>query len=110
MGFKQPHFRGCFKWLKRYLIPVCLLFGGGKTQPLLAVCLRKVILSFIKGITEKNPSELLAGIPRTHEEAGAYKIVQIQQVWNAENLPMTDLTLERDDGIDTNLLVVGTDS
>ena len=49
-------------------------------------------------------SDIATISPFTHEETGAYKIVQIQQVWNAENLPMTDLTLERDDGIDTSLL------
>lgn len=57
----------------------------------------------------KTGTDIVTLSPFTHEEAGAYKIVQIQQVWNAENLPMTDLTLERDDGIDANLLVVGTD-
>lgn len=34
------------------------------------------------------------------DTGGAYKIVQIQQITSEENLPMTDLTLERDDGID----------
>ena len=40
--------------------------------------------------------------PFTHEDGGSYKINQFQQVVNEENLPMTDLTLERDDGIDAN--------
>ena len=40
--------------------------------------------------------------PYTHIDEEPYKITQIQQVVNAENLSMTDLTLQRDDGIDKN--------
>lgn len=54
----------------------------------------------------KAGSDVVTLSPFTHEDTGAYKINQIQQVWNAEDLPMTDLTLERDDGIDANLLTV----
>lgn len=41
------------------------------------------------------------------DTGGAYKIVQIQQVTNEENLPRTDLTLERDDGIDAGDITGG---
>lgn len=41
------------------------------------------------------------------DAGGAYKIVQIQQVANEENLPRTDLTLERDDGIDAGDITGG---
>ena len=34
------------------------------------------------------------------DTGGAYKIVQIQQVIDDDGLPKTNLTLERDDGID----------
>ena len=34
------------------------------------------------------------------DNGGAYRIVQIQQVMDDDDLPATDLTLERDDGID----------
>lgn len=47
-------------------------------------------------------SDLVTLSPFDHEDTQPYRIKQIQQVWNAENLPMTDLTLERDDGIDAN--------
>ena len=40
--------------------------------------------------------------PFTCQDTGSYKIDQIQQVVTNENLPMTDLTLERDDGIDAD--------
>lgn len=40
--------------------------------------------------------------PYTHEDTGAYRINQIQQVVDAENLPRTDLTLQREDGISAN--------
>ena len=35
---------------------------------------------------------------------GAYKIVQVQQVADEDGLPATDLTLERDDGIDAGAI------
>lgn len=41
------------------------------------------------------------------DKGGAYKIVQIQHVTDEENLPMTDLTLERDDGIDAGDITGG---
>lgn len=41
------------------------------------------------------------------DSGGAYKIVQIQQITSEENLPMTDLTLERDDGIDAGDITGG---
>ena len=40
--------------------------------------------------------------PFAYVDSGSYKINQIQQVISPENLPMTNLTLERDDGIDAN--------
>lgn len=42
--------------------------------------------------------------PFACQDTGSYKIDQIQQVVTNENLPMTDLTLERDDGIDADKL------
>lgn len=42
------------------------------------------------------------------DDGGAYKIVQIQQVLDDNGLPMTDLTLERDDGIDAGSITGGT--
>ena len=50
-------------------------------------------------------TDLVTLAPYTHQDAGPYKINQIQQVVNAEDLPMTDLTLQREDGIDANDLV-----
>ena len=41
------------------------------------------------------------------DSGGAYKIVQIQQITSEENLPMTDLTRERDDGIDAGDIAGG---
>lgn len=38
------------------------------------------------------------------DDGAAYKIVQIQQVLDDDGLPMTDLTLERDDGIDAGTI------
>lgn len=38
---------------------------------------------------------------------GAYKIVQIQQVADEDGLPVTDLTLERDDGINAGDITAG---
>lgn len=38
--------------------------------------------------------------PAAYEDRGSYKITQVQQVTDENGLPMTDLTLERDDGID----------
>lgn len=47
-------------------------------------------------------SDMVTLSPYTHEDAGAYRINQIQQVVDAENLPRTDLTLQREDGISAN--------
>ena len=41
------------------------------------------------------------------ENGGAYRIVQIQQVMDEADLPVTDLTLERDDGIDAGTITGG---
>ena len=41
------------------------------------------------------------------DEGGAYRIVQIQQVTDDNGLPATDLTLERDDGINAGELTGG---
>ena len=38
---------------------------------------------------------------------GAYKIVQVQQVTDEDGLPVTDLTLERDEGIDAATITGG---
>ena len=38
------------------------------------------------------------------DNGGAYRIVQIQQVMDEADLPVTDLTLERDDGIDAGTI------
>lgn len=38
------------------------------------------------------------------DEGEAYKITQVQQVFDDADLPMTDLTLERDDGIDAGTI------
>lgn len=42
--------------------------------------------------------------PYAYNDSGSYKINQIQQIIDPENLPMTMLTLERDDGIDADKL------
>lgn len=55
-------------------------------------------------------TDLVTLSPYTHQDSGAYIINQIQQVINAENLPMTDLTLQREDGIDANDLNPATDN
>lgn len=41
------------------------------------------------------------------DTGGAYRIAQIQQVLNEEDLPVTDLTLERDDGINAGDITGG---
>lgn len=45
--------------------------------------------------------------PYTHQDRGAYRIIQIQQVTDDDGLPMTDITLERSDGIDVGILETG---
>lgn len=46
--------------------------------------------------------------PFGRRDAGAaYRITQIQQVTDEDGLPMTDLTLERDDGLDAGTLEGG---
>lgn len=42
--------------------------------------------------------------PYSHEDGNAYRIIQLQQVLDDDGLPVTDLTLERDDGIDAGQL------
>ena len=42
--------------------------------------------------------------PFAWEDSGAYRIVLIQQIADEDGLPMTDLTLERDDGIDAGTI------
>lgn len=44
------------------------------------------------------------------DQGGAYKIVQIQQVLDEQDLPVTDLTLERDDGINAGDITGGAGS
>ena len=56
----------------------------------------------------KSGTDLVTLAPYTHEDTGPYRINQIQQVMNEENLPMTDLTLQREDGIDANDLKIDT--
>ena len=41
------------------------------------------------------------------DNGGAYQMLQIQQVLDDNGLPATDLTLERDDGIDAGALTCG---
>ena len=45
--------------------------------------------------------------PYSHEDGSAYRIIQLQQVLDDDGLPVTDLTLERDDGIDAGQLETG---
>lgn len=45
--------------------------------------------------------------PYSHEDGSAYRIIQLQQVLDDDGLPVTDLTLERDDGIDAGQLQTG---
>ena len=45
--------------------------------------------------------------PYSHEDGSAYRIIQLQQVLDVDGLPVTDLTLERDDGIDAGQLQTG---
>lgn len=45
--------------------------------------------------------------PYDHLDSGAYRITQKQDVVNEDQLPMTDLTLERDVGIDAGNLTGG---
>ena len=42
--------------------------------------------------------------PYSHEDGNAYRIIQLQQVLDDDGLPVTDLTLERDDRIDARSL------
>ena len=42
--------------------------------------------------------------PYSHQDGNAYRIIQLQQVLDDDGLPVTDLTLERDDGIDAGQL------
>ena len=42
--------------------------------------------------------------PYSHEDGNAYRIIQLQQVLDDDGLPVTDLSLERDDGIDPGQL------
>lgn len=44
------------------------------------------------------------------DTGNAYRIIQIQQVLNEADLPVTDLTLERDDGIDAGDITAGAGS
>ena len=46
--------------------------------------------------------------PFSHEDGRVYRIIQLQQVLDDDGLPVTDLTLERDDGIDAGQLETGT--
>lgn len=46
--------------------------------------------------------------PFSHQDGNAYRILQVQQVLDDDGLPVTDLTLERDDGIDAGQLTTGT--
>lgn len=43
------------------------------------------------------------------DDGGAYKITQIQHITDADNLPTTYLTLERDEGIDAGDITEGAD-
>ena len=45
--------------------------------------------------------------PFSHQDGNAYRILQVQQVLDDDGLPVTDLTLERDDGIDAGQLTTG---
>lgn len=45
--------------------------------------------------------------PYSHEDGNAYRIIQLQQVLDDDGLPVTDLTLERDDAIDAGQLTTG---
>ena len=45
--------------------------------------------------------------PFSHADGSAYRIIQLQQVLDDDGLPVTDLTLERDDRIDARSLEAG---
>lgn len=45
--------------------------------------------------------------PFSHEDGSVYRIIQLQQVLDVDGLPVTDLTLERDDAIDAGQLQTG---
>ena len=45
--------------------------------------------------------------PYSHVDGNAYRIIQLQQVLDDDGLPVTDLTLERDDAIDAGQLATG---
>lgn len=44
------------------------------------------------------------------QDNGSYRITQIQQVTNEDGLPATDLTLERDEGLDAGTITGSTGS
>ena len=45
--------------------------------------------------------------PYSHVDGNAYRIIQLQQVLDDDGLPVTALTLERDDAIDAGQLTTG---
>lgn len=56
-------------------------------------------------IYEINPAEdKIILHPYDHLDGNAYRITQKQDVVDEDNLPATDLTLERDDGIDAGTI------
>lgn len=53
----------------------------------------------------REDSDLVTLAPYSHEDTEAYRILQLQQVTDEDGLPATDLTLERNDGIDAGTIV-----
>lgn len=45
--------------------------------------------------------------PYDHQDGSAYKVTQKQDVTDEDGLPATDLTLERDEGIDAAAIATG---
>ena len=48
--------------------------------------------------------------PYTHQDGSAYRITQKQDVLDENGLPVTDLTLERDEGIDAGTILASAGS
>ena len=46
--------------------------------------------------------------PYDHEDGNAYRVMQKQDVTDDDGLPATDLTLERDEGIDAGTITAST--
>lgn len=55
---------------------------------------------------EQAQSDIVAVLaPFSHTDGSVYRIIQIQQIDDSDNLPATDITLERWEGIDADDII-----